>query len=52
MSPRNASFHLCERNGRYYASIRDPSRSPKHIQRTLRTADKTTARKKLVDLER
>jgi len=52
MPPRNASFNLLERNGRYYASIYDPNRHPKQIQRTLRTSDKSTARRKLTDWER
>lgn len=52
MPPRNASFNLFERDGRYYASIRDPNRHPSRIQRTLRTTDKRVARKKLVDWER
>lgn len=53
MSRRNASFNLFQRDsGRWYALIYDPSRHPNQIQRTLRTTEKSVARKKLVDWER
>lgn len=49
---RNASFRLRKRRKTWYALIYDPERYPKQIQRTLRTRDKSVARRKLVDWER
>ena len=49
---KNATFNLLKRGKTWYALIYDPERHPAQIQRTLRTREKSIARRKLVDWER
>ena len=52
MSSLRAKVYLRNRKSGYTAIFYDPDRSPKQKYVTLRTKDKTVARRKLANLER